>query len=588
MIRRTLSARSLGVVALAPLIVATTYACRPAPPKTNGNGASASPSASGSARGAATKGGFGAARSYEPPPPFHLAARRDGAFALHPMGKALVVAGDLAFADIGDDGAVKLEASLLKGLPMGNAEDDMPWVSELGGAWPDGVFLTLDMLAANGSTYRHAEVFRFTRDGWTVAKKRVEATPGTPEDQDNFHYADFAPWKDGRVLGLAAYEKQAAGGVTTAADFLAAKPRLDVLAGDTSLQPPVPDPSLCPDRLLSLPSGEIFLFGQSCATRAVSVQRWGAQGGQKSVTEVLPAYPAACEGASVWVRTLDARAADDVYLSLQLSCPDGSGAAATPPKMDVGYLAHFDGHAWSLRKTPQDAGVASLSIAPDGTVWATTDGPHTALWRTLGEGSDLEWETVPLPTLTEAPDETISAREVWAKGPRDIWVVAARYVANDADAGASFGARRFTGSIVFHTGDAPRAVAQFPLETDIRAASADVSLPQPASASCAHPFVLLARLPLGAEPRFDYAGLVAATKGHPVIDGVELREVLFKRERWVGAAGDYETLEKVRALALEKLPGNVPHPYCRFYPKVTRRFSIDAASGEVRDIEPAN
>ena len=474
---------------------------------------------------------------------------------------------------MGDDDAIHLEASLLKGLPMGSTDDDMPWISEIGGTWPDGMFLTVDMIAASGSTYRYADVFRWTNDGWSVAKKKVDATPGTPDGTDNFHYADFAPWKDGRVLALAVYENPGAGIPTTVMDFQTAKPRLDIVAGDSTVQTPQLDPALCPDRLLSLPSGEIFVLGQRCATGAVSAQRWRASDGpaSKGTTEQLPAPPSSCEGGRVWVRDLEGRTGDDVYVAAQITCPAAAGAEAA--FRDIPYLVHFDGRAWSLAPAPAVAGTAALSVAPDGSLWATTDEVgDSALWRRLADG---RWEAVALPKVDSTlASELLVARDVYAKSARDVWVVAGRY---DTSASPD---KRYRGSAVMHT-RAAKEVVRFPNEAEIRSASADVSLPSPANASCANPFLAIARLPASAGEKFDYADLRAAAKGRAAFDGVELREVMWRRERWVGAVGEYDALEKLRTAAVEALPDSVAHPFCRFYPRLLRSFAIDSHTGDL-------
>jgi hypothetical protein len=309
----------------------------------------------------------------------------------------------------------------------------------------------------------------------------------------------------------------------------------------------------------------------------IVAERWAASDMTKGVTGALPAPASACEGARLAIRALDARAGNDVAVSIEQSCADAANVA------DRGYLARFDGRAWSIVPTPGDALVSSVSIAPDGTLWAATEGPHTALWRARAGGA---WETVALPPLPDTNGEIMSPREVWAKDARDVWVVAARYDDGGADVAPNENQthRRYLGSVVFHSAPPTTALVEFPAEADIRSASADVSVPQPANAGCAHPFLLIARLPANAADAYDYPELRAAVRGSEILDDVELHEVMWKHERWVGATSDYETLEKIRTFALEKLPGNVPHPFCRFYPKTLRRFAIDGANGALADL----
>jgi hypothetical protein len=459
---------------------------------------------------------------------------------------------------------------MLKGLPMGNADEDMPWVSELGGRWPDDVFLTLGMVSADGASYRHAEVFRWTHDGWIVARKRVEPTVGLPEGKDEFHYADFTTWTQGRVLGLAVYETPGAGADTKVSDFEAARPRLDVVAGDTSVRPPDLDPDLCPDRLLALPTGEIFVVGQRCTTGAAWVQRFTA-GDARGVEEKL-APPSSCDGPT-WVRALDARRADDVWIAAENLCRT-AGDAGDVDWPEHGYFARFDGHAWTTVKPPAPS-ITSMSVAPDGTVWATSDAGNSGLWR---RAPGYDWEEVALPALDATrPTEKLEARQVWAKTAADVWVVAGRY---DTHAPVD---KQYFGSVVLRAKTAPPVdVVRFPTDLDIRAASADVSVPLPANAACARPFLPLERLPESAPAQFDYADLRAAAVGHPSFDQVELREVVWKRERWIGATGDYEALERLRAVLLDKV-GAMVHPYCRFYPRLLRKFTIDGTNGELTD-----
>jgi hypothetical protein len=463
----------------------------------------------------------------------------------------VLVIGDVAFATEGPGGALRLEPRLLAGLPMAPNEGAMPWVSELGGHLPDALFLTLAMVDPNGASYTDPRVFRLGDGGWAVAMDRVARSPGAPADHDSYAYSDFAPWVGDRVLALAVFDPQAPGAQPSQGDFRAARPRLDVVRGDAALRPPDLDPAVCPDRLLALPTGEIFVFGQRCTTGAVYAQRFAALAeGAERPAVIEPVAAPSCAGGAHYVRSLDARTGSDVWLAVELSCGDA----------DTSYLAHFDGRAWSVVTPPAPGVVTSLSATPEGAVWITVDADEGGLFRRWPDG---RWDQVPLPHVDAShPSEVLAAKDVWAKSAGDVWVVAARYVDG-----------HYKGSIVVRSREVPEVLA-LPGPDEIRWAQADVAPPAPATRACAHPQLVIAKLPEAAPADFDYAELRAAVRGHIDLADVTYREVMWRGDRWAAASAPFERLEQLRALLEAKLFGARPSAYCGFYPRVVRSFTI--------------
>ncbi len=108
------------------------------------------------------------------------------------------------------------------------------------------------------------------------------------------------------------------------------------------------------------------------------------------------------------------RTADDAWAVGSFSAPDAFSFNA--------LIEHWNGHRWSLAKSPSPGNLTSVSAVSASNAWAVGSGPNGSL---IVHWNGHQWSTVPSPTSSQWTSSAlsgvsaVSAKDVWAVGTFD-------------------------------------------------------------------------------------------------------------------------------------------------------------------------
>jgi hypothetical protein len=359
------------------------------------------------------------------PSPFAVALEAPSNIGMsQTTGRRFVMDG-FSFVRVDADG-FRPDESMVAGLAGCNE-----WLDGLAGRWPDTVFVSK---AWSNGNVGFQEVYRRTGKQWSRVAGKTErsAIGGTT-------LGPMGPWMNGTTLLMVTTEGPVHVGKTEYLETRANDIRFRVLGGvaptPQSERLPHTDDFACkvkviPDRVVSLPTGDLFALGPACdrdAAKLQFVERW-SKGASKSVVEPLPGGPIR----GTWA--LAAGAADDVY-AIRF-------AESFGPPLHSDYLAHFDGTRWEAQPpAPADSqGAPSRDLTSHPTVAAVTAQGDLlvisgGVWRRARGGP---WEMIPLPDPPEdaAAGASLQPYGVWADDPF-VWVAAGYEMPRPAAAGAN-------------------------------------------------------------------------------------------------------------------------------------------------------
>lgn len=358
---------------------------------------------------------------------------------------------------LASDGSFTQERAWTRGVDTGEDEYEMTfgadltwWVaSAMGGSWPEGAYLVLTWGAGTRLGDVSSVLYRRVGEAWT----RV----ATDKGKLRWYPRRFGPWKDGSILALKGFDlihPRSESGPPPAVErafkaAVAAEKKLIVLRG-------APQAPKFGERdvqaFASLATGEIVAL---IADRTGMVALHYTDSGAGERTLALP----------------DVDRGRLTEVDVRLSGPDrawmsGEWTAAKPDAQDRvesrGYLARFDGQAWTEVATECRTAVRSLSLDDRGVpyfvcaVKVDGDRQRSVLFRVR---DDVVEE---LPTEFE-PDQVL------ARGPADIWVLA------QGLAGPTK---------LLHSGTTRGEPAVLPSSQQVAAAAYEWAGPRPVDAAC--------------------------------------------------------------------------------------------------------
>lgn len=313
-------------------------------------------------------------------------------------GSAFLAAGPLLLRLLGD-GAVESEPAWVRGIgdsagDLDAFEAGMYWwnAAAIGGSWPEPAYLVLEQLSASRAGGSPPDLYRRTGGVWT----RVE----TQKERLAWYPRSFGPWKDGSLLALKGFQP------TYPADVETEPSRAEVRAYEAALKR---------EKRLIVLRGEPKApkFGERDIVAFASLasgQIWALleDGGRPAVlyfdgaSETVTALPGSERG-KLSELGLRATAADRAW---------AFGMRATDDAVS-GYLARFDGTAWTEVESGCAGMVQSLSIDADGDAYYTcpVKGVEGAVLLRLRGG-----------VIEELPTE-VEPWTVVARRADDIWVL---------------------------------------------------------------------------------------------------------------------------------------------------------------------
>lgn len=311
---------------------------------------------------------------------------------------------------LASDGSFTQESGWLRGIDTGPDEFDMSFGADLtwwnatamGGGWPEGTFLVLTWGAGT----------RLGDDSSVLYRRVAGAWDPVATDKGALHWypRSFGPWKDGSILALKGFDMispRSEDGPSPAAErafkaAVAGEKKLIVLRG----APQAPKFGAREvQAFASLPTGEIVAL---IADRQAIVALHYTDAGPVERTLALPG---ADRGRLTHV---DVRMSgpDRAWVSGEWTAnPDAQGNQESR-----GYLARFDGQAWTEIATECSLAVKSLSIDDQGSVYFVCalkvgrDKLRSVLFRVRED------------VVEELPMDA-EPGQVVARSPADIWVL---------------------------------------------------------------------------------------------------------------------------------------------------------------------
>lgn len=275
------------------------------------------------------------------------------------------------------DGAVERDEALEVGLPRHSGWIDGV-VQDIVGHWPDDAWLMVTRAALPPPPETFA-VYRWVSGRWRVQQ------PARTQDLA----PSMASW--GRGGALLAQE-------SPLADRKGAPPLggLGTRAGSLPNQSPVWHCQFDENigAVKAFDDGSLIAINQSGCNVESVIERWSSPFSVARL-EHLP-FEADAAAKSVWVTGIEGdRPSDLVAFGFEVH---GHGA-----EFNHAYLAHFDGHAWSVMEPPADTRtVISFQRDAVGAQWAIANPEeHGVLWRKEPHAS---WALVPLPRNCEPSD----------------------------------------------------------------------------------------------------------------------------------------------------------------------------------------
>lgn len=344
---------------------------------------------------------FSSAKAAADAPQFSLVARQVGDDDQTPLtllqtdGHAFAVAGP-ALLELAADGSLAYDPATMVGLGgavLDAVEAGMIWWAglALAGSWPDDVFFVLEERSGSRAGVSAPELYRRRGGPWT----KIDTRRG----KISWYPREFGRWKDGSLLALKGfYEHYSTEGegdveppereVKAIKAAIAREKKLIVLRGE----PKAPAfGSRAIRTFASLPTGQIFA---------------ALEEGEPAVLHF--------DGAAERVLPLpDAKRESVAVAGLRAAAPDRAWAFGGDD--DGGYLARFDGGAWTEVENPCAGQVVSLSLDAAGDAYfvCPVGGGGAARQVLLRARGDAIEE---LPTAAEP-------QEVLARGANDIWFV---------------------------------------------------------------------------------------------------------------------------------------------------------------------
>ena len=483
------------------------------------------------------------------PSPFHIVATGVSLFPTE--GGLLLYNGEDLLADVEGDSITAHPEYLGTYVPE-------TWcnLEVLGGNWPEHGLISVTRPEERSS---YSTAYEKNGKRW---RKLTQTNAGEG-------YFGVQPWRGGRTIALVTrmfgpYDFSVISGPP---DRLP-KPALLPPAEDG---PPFAISQVNPVSFAALSIGELFVLGSNSDDNW-AVEHW-APGAKKSVIEALPIPIVA--GASSESLSITAFAGNDVFVFGKVrNCAD-KGCMPT-----AGYLAHFDGKAWSAVPHPTETEFTSIERA-EGTLWLAGGGK---LYKQPPGSSD--WQVVPLPnadavrsalvdSVPQMKEKTteLNVNRVYADRNNVIWA--------DASTGTlKLVLRNRAISAVWHapSGSAwAHSVQQF---QPYRAA--DESCEEQARI-----FVMLYAATKTTPKDYDYPLTRAALKGHKEFAGVVFAETEELGRHYFGAFVPKLNLARKLVKVVEKgVKGSKPVALCRS-PNKVRILGIDLATGNVTSNVPA-
>jgi hypothetical protein len=492
----------------------------------------------------------------------------------------------LRLAFVRDDGSVVEDADLMRGIPDGHYPSlDL---GEVSGTWPTTASL---VLYNHGGERVSAESNRYVRQGdrWMPGERRVDS------DATN-QWISQRSWLAGSHLEPVAdkegYSPYPAFRVVPAG----AAPTPDFTALHVAQKP------VChfdPVDIVTRQTGELFLAGRFCGVFPTHSPELGFPYGEAAVARWAPGGPARLEPIPPVAKR------EDLFLSKLV---EASPTALYLVGDDGGkpYLALYNGLSWSSVPTPFRGYPREAHAEPDGRLWIQSSKDELGS-RALVSG---EWTREPLEPVTFV---------LWANG-RPTWAVAGGVLERHepdghwtaipapkpafAAADAKFDVRWLSvsprGEVWARaayeerrpewTEPEPReallrlgATAAAPTHCEeAKVNSSFTHWPPPATAGCANPVAILARVAKKAPPTYDYPQTRAALRGHQEVAAAELVEIEIDGKRLLAAT--VPTLEVGKRLVEIEgrgVRGTRPELVCT-KPRVTRALDFDFDTGTLR------
>jgi hypothetical protein len=507
----------------------------------------------------------------------------------HVPGDNEAGAARLVLAFLRDDGSLDEDPKLGRGLmhrelgmTMGVPLD----VKSISGSWPERAILTLSGEGGERvGSFTDSRVWR--ADHWENAPYGPRDTPSIAwlngskleRSYDNINYPGF------NVVPA---------GAAPAPDFTS----LHVKGG-------TPECRFRESAVLARPTGEIFVAGVFCGVypmHAINTVTGTEMIGESGVTRWVPGAPAKLEAIPPVARHADLVLNDLVETAPTTLFLFGTVANPADRQKPDAYLALHDGASWSRIETPYHGAVTHHEVAPDGALWVLAD--H-ALFERRPDGA---WNKQPLDDVTSV---------VWASG-RPVWVAIHRALAHRGDDGKwtqspaprpafSSGAELDLGSVsvspkgevwveasyeekrpewtkpehreaLLRYGGASTTAAH----CDVAMGSSFSSWPPPATAACAHPVAILARVSKSAPAQYDFPQTRAALRGHTEIAGAEFVEIDIEGKRLLAAKVESIDMGKrLVEIVSQGVPGTRPELVCA-EPKVTRTIQFELGTGTLK------
>lgn len=311
-----------------------------------------------------------------------------GALALHVVAKS---ESPIEIHGVGEAALIALNRPLFLGFQDHfEAIADPPdrRLLHVGGTWPR-VWAT----STHGSLkIPHGDLLRWSPAGW----QRVHLLP-----------------RGVRFLGIGSYR----GGVIAIAEPEAEGEPSKILAFDQepAVIPPQQELSTepgCATRLtrpqmLTLDSGEVFLFGYGCGAREPTVERWDASG--KHAIEALPRDASAEEETAL--TAFQAASATSVFV--------GGSHYNANSKRQRPWFARFDGKTWAMEPAPVTNAVEGMAVLRDGSL-LVLGGAHDRMELRRRSQSGA-WSALPLALPTQG---TFRAYRMWASSMDNVWMIA--------------------------------------------------------------------------------------------------------------------------------------------------------------------
>jgi hypothetical protein len=510
----------------------------------------------------------------------------------HVPGSSDAGAARLVLAFLRDDGTLDEDPKLGRGLM--HRELDMTAsaaldVESIGGSWPERV--TLSLRGEGGERVGSFSEERAWRgDHWEDAPRVARETPSTRWLNGSKLERDYNAYLAYSVVPP---------GAAPAPDFTSMRVKgagPDCVFGETAL--------------LARPTGELFLAGTFCGffpTHGVLSDMGPRPTGEAGVARWVPGGKAKLEKIPDVARHADLVLVDFVEASPTTLFLFGTVANPADAQKPDAYLALHDGTSWSRVETPYHGSVTHHEVAPDGALWVLAD--HALFERKV----DGAWNKLPLEDV---------ASVVWANG-RPSWVALRRALARRGDDGqwTRISAPRpaFSSSSELDLGSLSispkgevwihasyeekrpewtkperreallRAGVAYPAaHCDVAMGSSFSSWPPPATAGCAHPVAILARVSKSAPAQYDFPQTRAALRGHTEILGAEFVEIDIDGKRLLAAKVEsIEMGKRLVEIVSQGVAGTRPELVCS-EPKVTRTIPFDLGTGALKAGRTAN